>query len=383
MPKFDNLKMKEDNLNMRKDRIDEIIQKIKKENKTLRTLLKVSQSLSTSLEIEEVLYKAMEHVERICKAEASSIWEIDQEKKELFFRIIRGENVGKIRQMRLKIGDGIAGYVAKSKKPLMVNDVRKSPYWEEAFDVESSFQSRSILAVPLIIGRKILGVVELLNKKDGKGFTQRDKESLLALSGPIAIALDNARLYEERKELFIQTSFALAIAIEKRDPYTGGHTKRVLDYSLQIGKFLGLRGKELEGLKISAILHDIGKIGIPDSILAKPTALTEREFKKIQEHPVIGAEILKGINGMDRIVKAIKHHHERWDGKGYPENLKGEEIPLWARIIAVADTFDALTTSRPYRNRINEREALEEIERNIEKQFCPDCGKAFLKIMRG
>jgi len=383
MSKFDNLKMKEDNLNMRKDRIDEIIKKIKRENKTLRTLLKVSQSLSTSLEIEEVLYKAMEHVERICKAEASSIWEIDQEKKELFFRIIRGENVGKIRQMRLKIGDGIAGYVAKSKRPLMVNDVRRSPYWEEAFDVESSFQSRSILAVPLTIGRKIIGVVELLNKIDGKGFTQRDKESLLALSGPIAIALDNARLYEERKELFIQTSFALAIAIEKRDPYTGGHTKRVLDYSLQIGKFLGLRGKELEGLKISAILHDIGKIGIPDSILAKPTALTEREFKKIQEHPVIGAEILKGINGMDRIVKAIKHHHERWDGKGYPENLKGEEIPIWARIIAVADTFDALTTSRPYRKRISEREALEEIERNIEKQFCPDCGKAFLKIMRG
>ncbi len=383
MFKFDNLKKEEDNLNMRKDEVAEIIKKIKRENKTLRTLLRVSQSLSTSLEVEEVLYKAMEHVERVCKAEASSIWEIDHEKKELFFRVIRGENVGKIRQMRLKMGDGIAGYVAKSKKPLMVNDVRKSPYWDEAFDVESSFQSRSILAVPLVIGRKIIGVVELLNKRDGKGFTQRDKESLLALSGPIAIALDNARLYEGKKELLIQTSFALAIAIEKRDPYTGGHTKRVLDYSLHIGKFLGLRGKELEGLKISAILHDIGKIGIPDSILAKPTALTEREFKKIQEHPVIGAEILEGISGMERIVKAIKHHHERWDGKGYPENLKGNEIPLWARIIAVADTFDALTTSRPYRKKIKEKEALEEIERNINKQFCPDCGKAFLKIMRG
>ncbi len=383
MFRFDNLKKEEDNLNMGKDEVAEIIKRIKRENKTLRTLLRVSQSLSTSLEIEEVLYKAMEHVERVCKAEASSIWEIDHEKKELFFRVIRGENVGKIRQMRLKIGDGIAGYVAKYKKTLMVNDVRKSPYWDEAFDVESSFQSRSILAVPLVIGRKVIGVIELLNKRDGKGFTQRDKESLLALSGPIAIALDNARLYEEKKELFIQTSFALAIAIEKRDPYTGGHTKRVLDYSLHIGKSLGLRGKELEGLKISAILHDIGKIGIPDSILAKPTALTEREFKKIQEHPVIGAEILGGISGMERIAKTIKHHHERWDGKGYPENLEGNEIPLWSRIIAVADTFDALTTSRPYRKKINEKEALEEIERNINKQFCPDCGKAFLKIMRG
>lgn len=383
MSKFDNLKKKEDNLNMKKDETAEIVKKIKRENKTLKTLLRVSQSLSTSLEIEEVLYKAMENVEKICKAEASSVWEIDYEKKELFFRIIRGENVGKIRQMRLKIGEGIAGHVAKSKKALMVSDVRKSPYWDEAFDVKSSFQSRSILAVPLVIGRKIIGVLELLNKRDGQGFSQRDKESLLALSGPIAIALDNAKLYEEKKELFIQTSFALATAIEKRDPYTGGHTKRVLDFSLHIGKFLGLRERELEGLKISAILHDIGKIGIPDSILTKSTALTEREFKKIQEHPVIGAEILKGISEMDRIVEAIKYHHERWDGKGYPENLKGNEIPLWARIIAVADTFDALTTSRPYRNKINKRAALEEIERNIDKQFCPDCGMAFLKIMRG
>lgn len=367
---------------MKDDKTAEIIRKIKRENKTLRTLLRVSQSLSTSLEIEDVLHKAMEHVEKICMAEASSIWEIDYEKKELFFRIIRGEHTGKIRQMRLKIGEGIAGHVARSKKPLMVTDVRKSPYWDRAFDTESSFQSRSILAVPLMIGRKIIGVIELLNKIDGKGFNQRDKESLAALSGPIAIALDNARLYEEKKELFIQTSFALAIAIEKRDPYTGGHTKRVLELSLHIGKFLGLRGKELEGLKISAILHDIGKIGISDLILAKPTALTEREFKKIQEHPVIGAEILRGISGMDRIVKAIKHHHERWDGKGYPENLKGDEIPLWARIIAVADTFDALTTSRPYRNKISVDEALNEIQRNIDKQFCPDCGMAFLKIMR-
>lgn len=362
--------------------ITDIVKKVKRENRILKNLLKVSRSLSSSLEIEEVLHKAMEHVERICKAEASSIWEIDNEKKELFFRIVRGEHVGKIKQMRLKIGDGIAGFVAKSKRSLLVNDVRKNPYWEDAFDIESSFQSRSILAVPLLIGKRIIGVIELLNKRDGKGFNQRDKESLLSLSGPIAIALDNARLYEEKKELFIQTSFALAIAIEKRDPYTGGHTKRVLDYSLQIGKVLGLRGKEIEGLKISAILHDIGKIGIPDSILAKPTTLTAKEFRKIKEHPVIGAEILRGISGMDRIVNAIKYHHERWDGKGYPENLKGEEIPLWARIISIADTFDALTTSRPYRGRISEKEAIEEIEKNIGKQFCPHCGEAFLKFIK-
>jgi putative nucleotidyltransferase with HDIG domain len=382
MTKFDKTKFELDNLIMNHD-VYEIIKRIKRENRGLKTLLKVSKSLSASLEIEEVLYKAMEYVEKVCKAEASSIWEIDHEKKELFFRVIRGKHAERIKKMRLKIGEGIAGHVAKVRKPLMVNDVRKSPYWEDAFDSESTFQSRSILAIPILLGRRIIGVIELLNKKDGRGFNQKDKENLLALSGAIAIALDNARLYEERKELFIQTSFALATAIEKRDPYTGGHTKRVLDYSLQIGKALGLRGKELEGLKISAILHDIGKIGIPDSILAKPASLTREEFEIIQGHPVIGAEILKEIKGMEKIVNAIKYHHERWDGKGYPENLKGEEIPLWARIIAVADTFDALTTSRPYRKRISEREALEEIERNIEKQFCPDCGKAFLKIMRG
>ncbi len=367
---------------MRADsQFSQLIKKLKKENKTLKTLLRVSHSLSSSLEIEDVLYRAMEHVERICKAQASSIWEIDCDKKELYFRIIRGEHTGKIKKMRLKIGEGIAGYVAKEKKPVMVNDVRKSPHWEEAFDLESSFTSRSILAVPLLIGKRIIGVVELLNKMVSKGFTKKDKETLLALAGPIAIALENARLYEEKKELFIQTSFALAIAVEKRDPYTGGHTKRVLDYSLQIGKSLGLKGRELEGLKISAILHDIGKIGIPDSILAKPSNLTIKEFERIKEHPVIGAEILAGIDGMERIAKAIKYHHERWDGKGYPENLSGDQIPLWARIIAVADTFDALTTSRPYRDKVSQKDALEEIKKNIGKQFCPLIGEAFIKII--
>ncbi|MGQ9618760.1 MAG: HD domain-containing phosphohydrolase [Candidatus Aminicenantia bacterium] len=366
-----------------KEEISLLIKKIRRENKTLKTLLRVTRSLSFSLEIEDVLYKAMKHVEKVCKAEASSIWEIDYDKKELFFRVIRGEHAGRIKAKRLKIGEGIAGYVAKTKKPLMVSNVRENPYWEKTFDTESSFQSRSILAVPLLISKRVVGVIELLNKIGRNGFTLKDKENILALSGAIAIALENARLYEEKKDLFIQTSFALATAIEKRDPYTGGHTKRVLDYSLMIGKSIGLSGNELEGLKISSILHDIGKIGIPDSILAKPTSLNPEEFKIIKAHPVIGAEILCGIDGMEKIVNAIKHHHERWDGKGYPEKLSGEDIPLWARIIAVADTFDALTTLRPYRDPIGFEEALKRIEENTSKQFCPFVTSAFLKIMRG
>ena len=155
-------------------------------------------------------------------------------------------------------------------------------------------------------------------------------------------------LIKYNKRLFISTISALAAAIDAKDEYTRGHSERVTRYSVIIGKYLGLNAIELERLKVAGLLHDIGKIGIDDRILRKPGILTAEEFEEMKKHPVIGFNILEPIKELREINKGVKYHHEKWDGSGYPEGLKGEDIPLIARIIAVADTFDAMTTKRPY-----------------------------------
>jgi putative nucleotidyltransferase with HDIG domain len=178
----------------------------------------------------------------------------------------------------------------------------------------------------------------------------------------------------------LSTIKALVTALEARDEYTKGHTHRVSKYALMLGKYMGLTTYELDKLEIAANLHDIGKIGVKDDILLKPGQLSDEEYAKIQEHAVIGAEILRPLNSLQDVVPLILFHHERWDGQGYPSMISGKKIPLGARIIAVADTFDAITSDRPYRKALSEEKALKIIEENIGTQFCPTCGKSFLEM---
>ena len=175
---------------------------------------------------------------------------------------------------------------------------------------------------------------------------------------------------------------SLIKALEARDEYTRGHSERVSKYSVLLGKFLGLDNNALETLEIAASLHDIGKIGIRDEILFKPGRLTNEEYAKIQEHTVIGAEILKPIPSLKKIIPYILYHHEKWNGTGYPSTISGEKIPYGARIIAVADTFDAITSDRPYRKGMNVSKAMKIINDGIGTQFCPEIAKAFLKMLK-
>lgn len=204
---------------------------------------------------------------------------------------------------------------------------------------------------------------------------------IMGLASPISIALENAKLYQKIKDIFIQTSLALATAIEKRDPYTGGHTKRVLGYSLKISEKMGLSKKENENLRIASILHDVGKIGIPDRILAKKGKLNKSEFEYIKKHSQSGAEILEKIRGLEDAVIGIKHHHEWYNGAGYPSGLKEDQIPILARIISVADAFDALTTERPYRKAFSKKVALNILKEYTRIQFCPKTVEIFLQVM--
>jgi putative nucleotidyltransferase with HDIG domain len=191
--------------------------------------------------------------------------------------------------------------------------------------------------------------------------------------------LDIAELLEKTH---FETIMAFSDALEARDQYTAGHSRRVMEYSKSIGQRMKLDKQDIEDLKRSALLHDIGKIGIPDIVLKKKTKLTDEEYAIIKSHPETGAAILKNIKSFKHLVPAVYHHHEQFNGEGYPDSVKGAAIPLHARIISIADTFDAMTSSRSYRSALSFRKALSELERCKGTQFDPDITDIFIDILQ-
>ncbi|GAW92394.1 HD-GYP domain-containing protein [Calderihabitans maritimus] len=196
-----------------------------------------------------------------------------------------------------------------------------------------------------------------------------------------ASAEELAEAYETTTSLFTSTIQALAAAIDAKDPYTRGHSERVTKYALDIARALRLPEEEVQRIFYASILHDIGKIGVSGNVLRKPGKLTQKEYEEVCRHPYVGANIISSIQPLKEVLPLIYHHHECFDGSGYPEGKAGEEIPLGARIIAVADAYDAMTSDRPYRRAFPKEKAIEELKKNSGKQFDPEIVKAFLKVL--
>jgi HD-GYP domain-containing protein (c-di-GMP phosphodiesterase class II) len=346
----------------------------------LNILIELSTLINSSLDPSEIRKRAIHAAVRLLEVEAGSLILVDQETGDLFFEVALGDKGEQVKEVRLKKGEGIAGWVAEKGEALIVNDVQSDRRFFRAADERSSFATKSILCVPVRSKDKILGVLEALNKKQGV-FDGDDQQALMALANQVAIAIENANLYKELMETFYATTEALAETIEKRDPYTGGHTKRVLNYSYAIGTTLRLSKKELEDLKLAAILHDVGKIGVSDKVLLKEGKLDREEFENMQLHPKYGAEILSHIKQLKDVIPSVRSHHEKIDGSGYPDKLKGEDIPIIAKIIAVADAFDAMTTDRPYRKAMSTGEAFEELKKFAGIQFDRDIVHAFMNAI--
>jgi HD-GYP domain-containing protein (c-di-GMP phosphodiesterase class II) len=340
-------------------------------------LLEVGIKLSGTLDLTTVLELALEHAEQVCRAETSSIWELDEDRRDLFFRVVRGRAAGSIRGMRLPLGEGIVGSVALSGEAEMVNEVGDDPRWRG--DPSGAFQTRALLAVPLVAQGSVIGVVQLLNPVDRDRFTAGDLWRMRHFAAILAPTLQNARLYAAQRRQFLSMVTALAETLEKKDPYTGGHVRRVVGYTVLLGRELGLGRDELRDLWLAATLHDIGKIGVPDRILGKPSALDADEAEIMKRHTVFGAEIVSPLAN-PQVLRGVRSHHERLDGKGYPDGLRDPEIPLAPRIIAVADTFDAMTTSRPYRAGLPVERAGAEILAGEGTQFCPRVVAAFRRL---
>jgi putative nucleotidyltransferase with HDIG domain len=355
------------------------LKRIEEKTERLSLLSHLGQILNSTLEHQEVRRRAMEAATQLMKAEVGSLLLIDEEKHHLYFEVALGDQEETIKKITLNIGEGIAGWVAQNGEPLIVNAPEKEPRFFKGVDDKTEFKTRNIICVPVKVKERTIGVLEAVNKKEGEDFNEEDLSLFVSLSDQVAIALDNARLYQDLEEMFFQTAESLADAIEKRDPYTGGHTQRVTQYSLTTARYLRLKPAEMKWLKISAVLHDIGKIGIDDQILRKPDRLNPEEYKVIQRHADMGAEIIDHIKQLKNIIPGIKYHHEQLDGTGYPEGLKGEKIPIIAKIVAVADTYDAMTTDRPYRKGLNKELAIRELRRCSGTQFDQEVVEAFIK----
>lgn len=298
------------------------------EKEVLEDFFELAQSFIGTLDLDTLLKRIGSAVEKLTQAEASSILLLDEDKENLYFKTAGGEKGGLIKKMKVKLGEGIAGWVAKERKPLIVQDVTKDERFRKTFDQATGFVTKSILCVPLVFNNELIGVAEVLNKKNGKEFSQADQEILQNLSNLAAIAISNAKFAQTQRNFFINIVEILATASEARDSRLAGHCWRIAEKALVLARHLDLEEREYENLYYAALLHDIGFF-IPG----------DRPFRDTN-HPAAGAELIRGINFLTGSAPLVRAHHENYDGSGYPDSLKGEDIPLGARIIALLEAIE-------------------------------------------
>ena len=348
----------------------------------LEHLMELTEYVNSTLNIDTLFEMILEISTDTLGAEAGSILMLDDEKQTLRFAAVSGDKSGKLKDLKVPVGEGIAGWVVRENKGVLITDAQSDPRFFRKADKKTDFTTKSVLAVPLRTKNSLIGVVEVLNKKSSEPFNNDDMLMLEALANQAAVAIENAKLYANVKELFVNTVRSLATAIETKDVYTRGHSERVTMFAELIAKALGFTEEEIDNLNLAGILHDIGKIGVDESILRKPSKLTDAEFIEIMKHPEYAANILEAIPQLRNIIPAVRHHHERFDGNGYPAKLKGEEIPYFSRILAIADTFDAMSSSRPYREALPFNVCIEELKRCSGTQFDPELAAVALKAFK-
>ena len=303
----------------------------------LEVLQQVGLLLNTKSDIKHTLRQILEHTCRLLNAKSASILLLDENRRFLRVHVAKGLSAEEISTTCINISEHFAGQVILTGQPAMVH--RNEPGKERNYS----------LFIPLTVNSKIIGVLYVRSYADAEPFSKDDFKLAMRLSSMSSASIETSELHEELQSLFLESITALANSIDARDSYTRGHSERVADYSLLIGEYLNLSKSEMWRLRNAALLHDIGKIKIRDSVLNKPDKLTDAEFEEMKLHPVYGAGIMHPVKSFSSMVPYILHHHEKYDGSGYPDHKSGDEIPFYARIISVGDAFDAMTSTRPYR----------------------------------
>lgn len=350
----------------------------------LMSLLEAFKQLNSNIEIQDVFEDILLQMVNVIRAEAGTLWVVDEEQHKIKVVAAYGESAAKILHMEMGMSEGIVGKVIMSGQELLIEDVPSHPNWSNRADSSSGFVTKSMITVPLAVKGQVLGALQLLNKKDGRHFTEQDMSLAVALASQSALALHNSQMFDQVLRMLLSMIRTLAKVLDARDPYTAGHSERVAKYSLWIAERLGFDAQLSEELYKAALLHDIGKIGIPDEILRKPDRLTNEEYAAIQQHTVIGADILSNMEpkaAMAYAIQTARSHHERLDGTGYPDGLAGQDIPQFARIVGVADTFDAMTTERSYSKGLSFQEGAAELVRCKRTLFDEQVVDAFIEIL--
>lgn len=354
----------------------------------LVSLVKISRSITALTDIDELLKVIAEETKNAMQADRCTVFLWDKVSNELWSKVALG--VGENQEIRFPADKGLAGYVVQSGETVNITDAYSDSRFNPEVDTKTGYRTKTILCMPIMNNnREIIGAFQVLNKIDGV-FTKNDEDLLIAIGGSASIALENAQLfdrqlqmYHEQKLLFDSFIDTLATSIDARDRITAGHSLRVRMYSGLIADELGMDVNDKALLEKAATLHDIGKIGIRDSVLQKEGKLTDEEYKHIQEHVRITHNILNKIYmspDFRIITEMASSHHEKWDGSGYYRHLKGEEITLGGRILAVADVFDAITSKRHYRDKMPIKNVLNIITEGSGSHFDKHIVDVFMSI---
>ena len=353
----------------------------------LVSLVKIGRSITAQTDIDVLLRVIAEETKIALQADRCTVFLLDKEKDELWSKVALGLDS---QELRFPAGKGLAGYTVKTGESINIKDAYNDDRFNPDVDKSTGYKTKTILCMPIKNNnQEIIGAFQVLNKLNGV-FTKNDEDLLIAIGGSASIALENAQLFEQQKELYKEQKLlfesfinTLASSIDARDKITAGHSTRVKLYSMLIVEALGLDAKTKEIIEKAATLHDIGKIGIRDSVLQKEGKLTDEEYRHIQEHVQITHNILENIclnNDFKQISEIACSHHEKYDGSGYYRHLKGEGIPYGGRILAVSDVFDAITSKRHYRDKMPIVNVIDILLKGENTHFDKNLVEVFLNI---
>lgn len=370
-----------------------LLQSSEERTSRLQSMLGFLGRIDPSLDPQENLATIIENASMVLGAEVSSLFLADDPDSDLILQISSREDHNRGAQLRVPRGKGIIGYVVETGEKVLVRDIKRDIRHYKGLDAATDFNTRSLIAVPLVrrsiqlangrvvSSERIIGGLEAINKINGE-FDAVDLSMLENFAKQATTVLQIANLYKEADELFLDAIRALTAAIDAKDPYTQGHSQRVSDYSVAISIEMNMDSEFIHRIRIGSMLHDVGKIGIPDEILQKRGELTPAEYELMKQHPIVGETMLSKIRTLRSELAAVMEHHERLDGSGYPRGLHGAEISMVGRIVAVADAFDAMTSDRPYRERMSDEEAIARLQAAAGAKFDREVIDALINVYR-
>ncbi len=353
-----------DNLALRQDEGQQAVALIRDQLQKFAQLYEISARLHTARELEPLLHTAAASIAQVFAATAVEITLFDAA-GELTWRMAVGLTPTMLRQTTPRSGGSIHT-IWRTGQPLLVSDVSLAPAMLHPRLRQAGL--RAFVGLPLLGRERVLGVVRVLFDQP-QPLLWNLLNPLATCVNQVAIAIENLYLYQRLEDLLTETIRALVHAFEAKDPYSARHSEEVMRYAVALARELGFDEAQCRVIRFGALLHDIGKIGVGDQILLKDAILDTREWSLMRTHPILGAEIVTGIRPLRDVVNMVRHHHERFDGLGYPEGLAGEAIPLEARLLAVVDAFESMTSDRAYRQAISVDEALARLEAGADRQW--------------